>query len=572
MFKKTQNYLLLHHPLLWNTKFIPVIIITLIINILFFAGGYLTGAVDFNDPHNLDEYSHYEPMTIFLNLIISLLVIILWLTFYFRNNGFKSLYPKKNNSLYKEWLIILTVCLLNFSNTAIYEYAFDLRARNYYSKEEVIKRTNLLSRASIFVDGSFYHWSRFDRTQYNELLYSLENNNLRYKYKEYNEEEVVIPEVEPVPEVYDEEEVVIPEIEPVPEVYNGGNKKNKGKELYNPEWDTVCYFGNQYPITSLINKQNLKFSIQENINDSINEWKVKTWMLNREKDSIKKLLDDFFVLVNEHNLQANITSKQWFDFVYKPNDYNDYQIVGNDEFNVINDDRKSRNNKEYKPKNDLENNRLEKSENTAIPFAKYYVPLKRMENAYDRISGAYVSPIDFKDILGIIYFTFIASLVIFSFRISSVKNWFISVISLGIMGLITFIFSFIITYSLTEYYDSSQPVTFITIWAVILIVSLIYFVYINRQKTSKKLSGIVANILLWILPFTLIMVYFYLYTYYDATAIRDINGSRIYEMTGLEKIIHNNILDFFYINLAFILLYMYPFTKLIKKWKGIAEA
>ncbi|WP_417356975.1 hypothetical protein [Flavobacterium sp.] len=445
--------------------------------------------------------------------------------------------------------IILTVCLLNFSNTAIYEYAFDLRARNYYSKEEVIKRTNLLSSASIFVDGSFHHWNRFDRTQYNELLDSLENNNHRYEYKEYDEEVVVIPEIEPVPSVYDE-----------------------GNELYNPERDTVCYFENQYPITSLINKQNLKFSIQENIHDSINEWRVKTWMLNREKDSIKKLLDDFFVLVNEHNLKANITSKQWFDFVYKPNTYNAYQIVGDDEFNEINDERKSRNNKEYKTRNDLENNRLEKSENTPFVLAKYYVPLKRMENAYDRISGAYVSPITYKDILGIIYFAFITSLVIFSFRVSSVKNWIISIISLGITGLISFIFSLIITYSLIEYHSRIQPFTFITIWAVILIAFLFYFSYINRQKTSKKLSGIVVNALLWILPFTLLMVYFYLEVYYDVTAIRDSYGDRVYERTGLEKFIYYNTTEIFYINLAVILLYMYPFTKLIKKWKGIAEA
>lgn len=549
MFKKIQNYLLLHHPLLWNTKFIPVLIITLIINILFFAGGYLTGAVDFNDPYRLNEYRHYEPMAIFLNLVIGLLVIIVWLTFYFRNNGFKSLYPKKNNSLYKEWLIILTVCLLTCSNTAIYEYAFDLRARNYYSKEEVIKRTNLLSRASIFVDGPFHHWSRFDRTQRNELLDSLENNNHRYEYKEYDEEMVVIPEVEAVTNVY-----------------------NEGNKLYNPEWDTVCYFENQYPITSLINKQNLKFSIQENIHDSINEWRVKTWMLNREKDSIKKLLDDFFVLVNEHKLKANITSKQWFDFVYKPNDYNDYQIVGNDEFNEINDERKSRDNEEYKTRNDFENNIIEKNGSVTIVLPKYYVPLERMENAYDRISGAYVSPITYRDILGIIYFAFITSLVIFSFRVSSVKNWLISIISLGITGLISFIFSLIITYSLIEYHSRSQPFTFITIWAVILIAFLLYFSYVNRQKTSKKLSGIVVNALLWILPFTLLMVYFYLEVYYDVTAIRDSYGDRVYERTGLEKFIYYNTTEIFYINLAVILLYMYPFTKLIKKWKGIAEA
>jgi len=40
MFKKIQQYLLTHYPLLWNIKIVPVLATTLIVNLLFFMSGY----------------------------------------------------------------------------------------------------------------------------------------------------------------------------------------------------------------------------------------------------------------------------------------------------------------------------------------------------------------------------------------------------------------------------------------------------------------------------------------------------------------------------------------------------
>ena len=58
MFKDIQKKLLLKYPLLWNTKFVPMLIIGVIYHILYFILGYTEGSIDFtgktHDPDNVN--------------------------------------------------------------------------------------------------------------------------------------------------------------------------------------------------------------------------------------------------------------------------------------------------------------------------------------------------------------------------------------------------------------------------------------------------------------------------------------------------------------------------------------
>ena len=57
MFKKIQNHLLLKYPLLWNTKFVPMLVIGSVLNIIYFGIGYTNGIIDFSGKIDLDiEY------------------------------------------------------------------------------------------------------------------------------------------------------------------------------------------------------------------------------------------------------------------------------------------------------------------------------------------------------------------------------------------------------------------------------------------------------------------------------------------------------------------------------------
>ena len=49
MFTKIQKYLLINHPLLWNTKIVPALSFAILFHILFFVIGYVYGNVDFTD-------------------------------------------------------------------------------------------------------------------------------------------------------------------------------------------------------------------------------------------------------------------------------------------------------------------------------------------------------------------------------------------------------------------------------------------------------------------------------------------------------------------------------------------
>src|SRR5687768_15379422 len=113
MFKKTQEYLLLHRPLLWNLKILPVTAIIAAIHAIFFFLGYWFGAVDFSESNEDFYFDWTEGFVMFTGVLISVLLMLIWLVFYLRNNAFKSFYPKKRASLYQEWLLIFVIATLN---------------------------------------------------------------------------------------------------------------------------------------------------------------------------------------------------------------------------------------------------------------------------------------------------------------------------------------------------------------------------------------------------------------------------------------------------------------------------
>ena len=103
MLKKIQNYLLRNYPIVWNTKFIPMGITIIIFNIFFFFFGLFVGE-DFTDYYNTSTSAKLFKT---ISYLASILILIIWLIFYLKNNGLKSFYPKNTKKLYLEWLLTL---------------------------------------------------------------------------------------------------------------------------------------------------------------------------------------------------------------------------------------------------------------------------------------------------------------------------------------------------------------------------------------------------------------------------------------------------------------------------------
>ncbi|MDV6169951.1 hypothetical protein R1T16_16050 [Flavobacterium sp. DG1-102-2] len=526
MFKKTQHYLLLNHPLLWNVKFVPLVITGLLINIIFFISGYIYGEIDFSEIREEYYYGEGSPALVtFLSIILSLLILIMWIVYYIRNNAFKSFYPKKRTSLFKEWILIFIVCLFNCSYFITFTYATEVRARHYYSKAELIKRQDILSKASLFTEGSY---ERGTDTVFNKRRYT--------------------------------------------------------RKIFS-------YCGKTYEFSSLLNKLPYTFSMQGHSKDSVTLRKVRRWLVNGNKDSIYNVLKQFHDLAEkEHDLKGNITANEWFDLIYHYPDFNHYKVIGNNSFSPVfayetenntlsnTDEYDEYQYDQYTP---LDSAKIDYSINIkkvvngkSVILPKYYVPMSALKTVYGRINKAYTNPVaNFTMLAALIYFTLGLSMLLFSFRATSGRSWLISGVSGGILVFATALLSVVIDEVVDyRFRRINGEYMFLAIWVVIVILLLLYYI-ITSQRKSKGISGIVLNMLLWLLPFLIPAAYTILnhatrnlYTY------KIIDGKTVSFDNPVYVWTNANFGTMFFLNIVFVGLYMYFFTVSIKKWKGIAEA
>lgn len=194
MFKKIQNYLLINYPLLWNIKIVPMASFLIVFNIIFFFLGYVSGEIDFTTTGG-NYYKNNQEIILFFGVLISILLFIVWLVFYLKNNGFKSFYPKRNNSLFKEWFIIFSLLILISSFSFSFLFGSDLRVKSYYSEKEATKRCATLAKASLFL-GYTYDGPQYVDKMINDTLQSVPLDHVLFNNKKYSLESLINKDIE----------------------------------------------------------------------------------------------------------------------------------------------------------------------------------------------------------------------------------------------------------------------------------------------------------------------------------------------------------------------------------------
>lgn len=515
MFQKINSNLLLKHPLAWNTKILPFLFILILFNLIFFGLGYQDGALNFKR----DNYNYQESVVIIFSILLSILVFISWALLYFKNNAFKSFYPKSGVSIFKEWLFILVICTLNLSYIPTYFFAQEKRARDYFTESEFISRCEIITQASIFLDGS-----------YQEGYYITVEDG-------------------------------------------AGNWKQVRRDSFDFE-------NRKYALESLINKGYTSFSILDDQKDSLNVIKVKKWMIANQQDSIKQVLNQFLKILDSHNLESNISGEEWFQKVYDFPEFTNYYKIGkriNAEDYYIEDYydeeviadttavqaviESASSNIEYDPKSfdfKLKNG-------VKNYYYKYYVNSKHMEDAYDTISRAWTSPtIDFQYLTLFFHIVFGFSFLFFSFRFTSGRSWLISLLTTITLGiLIGAVFSLRLEHS-----------TRLSVMIGIILFFIVYFAVIVWKSRTKKISAVILNLGIWHFQFLPILVYYLIIeimkltqNYYKVSYDQR-NATHFPEIEFLESFVGN----FLGINLILSIIFMFILSKSIRKWKGIAES
>lgn len=514
MFKNIQKYLLINHPLLWNLKVVPVTFYLIIFHILFFVLGYANGAINFIETADNYDYNSNQDVIISLGVFISIISFILWAVFYFKNNSLKSFYPKTKFSLFKEWLLILLITFLLTSFTISFFYGKDMRVRSYFTEAEAKRRCEILSQGSMFVEGSYSEH------------YNTKDGNYAYE----NTVSVATNGIVTVDSVKTEDEK-----------------------------DYFYYKGVIYSNYSLLNKNINSYSFFNYENDSLRKMKLKDWMANNQKEQIRTLFKNYLAIAEEHNLKANIDENKWLDLVYNYPAFTEYKIIGGEEKSIFYDI----NNENVVNAIDTTSQYIKKIGNYDYLVNRFYVPEKALNYSYNKIADSWNKPlVNFETFLIVLYIAFCLSLVVFSFRVTSGKNWLIALVTAGVINIIVGI--------ITAF--TSSPYVYFGFQAAFFIGLLIYFFSRLYGKKGKGVSGITNNILLWMVTPFLPIVYGL-----GLESIKEISGYNDTDYIFRKKLyprieyLDDIVPHLLYLNLALVLIMMLFLSTKIKKWRGVAE-
>jgi len=513
MYQSLQKKLLLKYPLIWNTKFVQMFIFGILLHLVLFGLGYLDGTIDFSNQNNIA----IEVTSILFGILVIILVLIIWLVFYFKNNALKSFYQKSKYSLFYEFFQILIICTLLTTFYIPFKVGKQFHQASYYSLEETQKRCKTIACADIFIDGNF------KQTEIDSLASGLIDSLGNLTKKAIKSEVLYNDSVTSV-----DVEVAAREVFPV--IHK----------------DHIFFRGKKYDQYSLMNRQIYNFSVISREKDSINELEVKNWLYENDQKAVKGLMKDYMDMLKEHHLETNLTLNNWYKITYTYPDFKDFLYI-------------------YAYKNKYEatpnyyNYYSDYNEGQTEPkYSQYFVQQDILKEKYDIVSDAHTDHyIDYDALLIFLYIGLAISILIFSFRVTSGKSWLISVVIIGVLNILSGIFAATL---------SEENLYLYTILFFVFIFNT-YFGVIYFKRESKNFSYIALNLTLWGNPFIIPFIYLLALDHYNS--LRSLQNGYYSNPEYLWLKAHT--FHLFSINYCLIVISFILFSRIIRNWKGIAE-
>ena len=578
MFKKINQTLITKYPLIWNLKFIWILLTILVFNLIAFINGFLF----FTKKSQLQESGLYE---VFFNsgiiiyyVLIGVIICVIWLYFYIKNNRFKSNYPTSRNYLFKEFLAVFFIIFLMFYVPNSFKTGLKFRVSNYMSEEQYLKDIDIINRTQGFTLRSEFGYDNYSRNlpvlafdslvseketrelyEKNEREYLRENPHDSYNpflepYFRNPEFETLLRDYFPERFSYSKinfnqtyqplkknnsstnqlyEEAAYPDVAAVDSVAIGIDSASYASPV-NASEKPQTYFN----LASLYNYSVLAFNNPKDstLNHQFYDEQWIALLQKNDRKAIENLLNSYTDLLKKQEIGYQFKHKNWIDYLPQ---YPYYFIDSNLNYKEIN----------YKKQD--------------------YINQSSLNRVYENIELAKYSSTWLELIQYYLLIALIITVLIITFRFSSFKVWLISLIGAGILAILGSVFGISINASIG--YTQFTPY-------IILFVFYIVFIAITliglRSKKYKILTGVNLN---WFVATNvfigIVMLSFYTdlraEMLYDST----INIS-IYDLrqTNKELLMLQEFAEIFlYINPILYLISFYFIINLYKKWQAMPE-
>ena len=425
---KVNKYLLEHYPLIWNMRLVWIVGVNILVHVLFFVIGFtaVNDLEDLKEYYNLSSY-FFESSAVYYNFLISIVIILVWVIYYLRNNAFKNLYSLPKLFLFKQFCIMLFIFFISISQYFSFRQGLVTKIRANYDWEEIDSDIKNFNRTAIFFPQEQSNYTinnkKYPQPFPLEMVYSddlkiesednyyddnlnsfnidrtkpyIVKNKLFYQFFKFNEE-LWLTDNEINPDINrigrnDFKYRIVKDISAFKHLIKP-SLLNYSKELFVTGQDSLAY-------ESQIN-------FQRNI------------LENADESEIEKALNTFLVLAEKYKISHNLDIETWFNLTINQPNYFLKLLINKSPPDIYNNysDTKSR----YYDD---------------VPYSeKLYLSLGNTDHIFENIYEAYfissnVAFIQF--VLGLAYFL---SLIFFIFKTTSIKNVLLSIVA-GIIILI----------------------------------------------------------------------------------------------------------------------------------------
>lgn len=510
--KNTNQYLLERYPTVWNTKLVWMLVTGLIVHVIFYMFGFLS-LLNVKLLHESNVITNFfENGMLFFSIIMTIIIIVIWLTQLLKNNSFKNFYPTSRLKLYGQFIqyfIIILVC-----SSFYFSYMFGLKHYINFKYDDAkfkteVKRSN---QATVFLSHNLEDYS------INNKYYPSPFDSI---YCETNKG--LIKTSEPYLTFYGNDyqfftlytKVAYDEI-----IYDRGTFSASASVYSKPlDSSSLHYFKNavldindfNYSATpSYLNFSDRLVNLDLKYND-YNYQSNKYYNTNidyRERqeriiynkeyfklltknnpETIKALLKDVLSYCDTYKIEHNLTVEAWYSLIN----------TSNFEVNHLIQISKPKKDKYY-----FEDELTPLEKHVRDITSDYYLASDQLQNVFKNINEIKTHTVLNSSVHIFIWLSFLSALLIYTFRVTSLRLFIFTIISGSILtvlvGLITALFEF----TTSGVFLKTKYVFFylsLILGTLILIIPIFL-----HNKLRKSLVGICMNITIFAFVFYVLLI------------------------------------------------------------------
>lgn len=578
---RTNTYLLEKYPIIWNTRIFWVLLASLGIHILFFLFGLvsISNIETFHRRSVIDLF--FDNGTVFFGVIVSTLLLVIWLIYHFKHNGFKSYYPTSRRGLFFQFFCYLVIF---FSSTTFY-YSYVYGVKTYvflsFNNDEVNQHVKTTNNAAVFfthhisdytVDNAAYPdplddlycedmdgMIDYDKPYIEYLdnqyqFYSLKTKvlNLEDKYVDSIYNGYVFLEREENSVTYFYKDTVVdatPYLKSIkPTYYNFSETfflENNPINTYN-YYDTY-YTNYGYTKDDLAKARNrLNYELLE----------------RNDPAEIKALLTDFLAVADHYKIAHNLTVESWYQLIHQDPNFEirslirKYEKKDEDDYNYSN----------YY--GEEEQTKLEKLYNEII--TDNFIESQELHNVFENIYEIKNENVFEGSIHFFMWISFFLACLIFSFRVTGLRVLLFSIIGSGL--LITFISLASVLFAFLLDNIGKGVEFFIAYFSLAMGTIILAIPLFFMHKLKKIVSGVFLNISITGAVLYILLILTIISMHQSDLCEREYLVTVTYTEPEYCFILLEYLgayTSFILFDIGLVLIYLY--TGIIKKWKGLPE-